>query len=755
MSVLAALLILGAAAEPPRGGSLTVSVGNDATRQPIAAARVSLEGAGLEATSDGDGRVLFAAVPAGSYRILVEAEGFVPIYKTDVVVAPARRTEVVVRMPVLRESVEVTAQAFAKPKEITNSAYSMDYEEIRRAPGALGDVNRLIQTMPGAAARDDQRNDIIARGGSPTENLTLVDGIEVPSLNHFAGQGASGGPINMLNTELIQDARFLAGGFPAPYGNRLSSVLDVGLREGSRERFEASLELGVSGAGLLLEGPLAKGSWVFSARKSFVELIADSFGIAAVPRFSNMQGKLVQDVGRGHRLSFLTVGGLDAIEYKVLPEDEDDPNQFNFDDHGWRIVNALSWQMPLGRRGVGALRLSHGRSSFAVDIRDTTFEDRLIATNRSREDETTLKYELTYDRPGLGQIAAGAQVRRYDVSLDIEQPYGLENVFSVDTARVNAVDIDRTFATHQPSAYVQLSRPLVGRLDATLGARWDRYDYAGRSTVTPRLGLAYHLRPNLEWTASFGRYSQLPPLVFMNADPINRGLRPIGADHWVTGFQLLPVPSVKLTLETYYKRYRDYPVSTEYPAISFANIGELYDPAGFLFPMVSRGTGRAFGIEVYLQKKLTRRLYGQLSYALSQVEHRALDGVWRRGGFDMPHVFSAIGGYKLGPLELSSKLTYTSGRPDTPLRPESVEQNRLIFDMDRLNADRAPAYHRLDVRADRRFSFRWANLIYFLECQNLYDRRNIRVFVWNPKLRERDFIPQLRRLVLGGVNVQF
>jgi len=156
-----------------------------------------------------------------------------------------------------------------------------------------------------------------------------------------------------------------------------------------------------------------------------------------------------------------------------------------------------------------------------------------------------------------------------------------------------------------------------------------------------------------------------------------------------------------------------------------------------------------------VQKKLTRRLYGQVSYALSKVEHRALDGVWRRGGFDMPHVLAAIGGYKLGKLDLSAKFTYTSGRPDTPMRPESIEQNRLILDLDRLNSLRAPAYHRLDVRADRRFTFGWGNIIAFLEGQNLYDRSNIRIFVWNPKLHERDYIPQLRRLILGGVNVQF
>jgi outer membrane receptor protein involved in Fe transport len=319
---------------------------------------------------------------------------------------------------------------------------------------------------------------------------------------------------------------------------------------------------------------------------------------------------------------------------------------------------------------------------------------------------------------------------------------------------VDAVDIDTDFATHQPFAYAQLSRPLVGRLEGTAGLRFDDYAYAKRSTLHPRLGLTYRVRGNLEWSGSFGRYSQLPPLVFMNAVPQNRDLAPILSTHWVTGLAYFPQPSLKLTLETYYKTYDRYPVSTEYPSVSFANVGELYDPAGFLFPLVSEGHGRAFGVELYVQKKLTKRLYGQMSYALSKVEHQALDGIWRRGGFDMPHVLSVIGGYRLGRFELSSKLTYTSGRPDTPLRPESLEQNRLILDVAHANELRAPAYHRLDIRADRRFTFKWGSLIAFVEAQNVYDRQNVRIRVWNPKIHAQDDIPQLRRLILGGVTLQ-
>jgi hypothetical protein len=266
MSTLAALgcLLL----TPPAHAELTARTGSIGgqiaglvTQQPIAGAIVTVEGTGLSAQTDAEGRFRIEGLAVGSYRLLVSARGFVPQREADVNVTVGRETPLSLKLQdavARNEQVEVSASYFSKPDDVATSAFHMSYEDVRRAPGALGDVGRMLQALPSAMVRDDMRNDIVARGGSPSENLILVDGIEVPNLSHFGAQGVSGGAISILNAELISDVDFMAGGFPAPYGQRLSSVLEVGLREGSREHFESEFDLGIAGAGFVAEGPIGK-----------------------------------------------------------------------------------------------------------------------------------------------------------------------------------------------------------------------------------------------------------------------------------------------------------------------------------------------------------------------------------------------------------------------------------------------------------------------------------------------------------------
>jgi hypothetical protein len=187
-----------------------------------------------------------------------------------------------------------------------------------------------------------------------------------------------------------------------------------------------------------------------------------------------------------------------------------------------------------------------------------------------------------------------------------------------------------------------------------------------------------------------------------------------------------------------------------------ADSGEQFGVYDLLVPLVSRGTGRSTGIELFLEKKLTGRVFGQLSYAYSKTEQRALDGVWRAGGFDLPHVLSVLGGLKLTrALEISGKVSYTPGRPYTPFAPEPVSANRMIYDAARYNAERGLAYHRLDLRGDHRSSFRWGNITTYVEIDNVYNRENVRYYYWNPKKQKQEAVPQLGFMVIGGLNVQF
>ncbi len=750
-----------AAAPEARSGAIGGVVVSELTQHAVEGATVVLEPSGLETRSDAAGRFLLSSVPEGTYRMVVSREGSPPVLTTGIVVSANRETPLMVRLQeriAIEEKLSVSASAFEKSLELTNGAFAMSYEEVRRAPGALADINRMIQALPGVTARDDGRNDIVARGGSPAENLTLVDGVEVPNLSHFGGQGASSGPITMLNAELVSDASFLAGGFPAQYGNRLSSVLEVQLREGSRRGLEAEFDLGMAGAGLVVEGPLArKGSWLLSARRSYIDLIADAYGLTTVPQYANYQAKAVYDLAPGSRLSLISLGGWDTIDYGYDPEDLDDPNTVSGGSTGWRGVTGLTWRHFLGGAGVATLSASHALSLYEVDAFDQQRAGALLERNRSREDETTLRADLAL-AIRRGSLRFGGSAKRLAQSLEIAMPSGVENPFSAEVdARINQVDVDADLASWQLGGHVQLSQRLVRFATLTLGTRYDRFAVTADTAWSPRAGLTIHLHPKLDLSTSLGRYHQSPALVLFDARPENATLRPIRAEHATGGLEWRVARDVKLSLEVYRKRYSHYPVSTELPFLTMADMGEQYEPSYLMMPLVSRGEGRSSGIELFAQKKIGGRLWGQVSYAYSRTEQRALDRAWRRGGFDLPHVLSVVAGTKLTRrLELSSKFSFSSGRPMTPiLEAESLAQNRLVLEAARFNEERAPAYHRLDLRVDHRTSHRWGNLVAYVELDNVYDRDNVRTYYWNPKTRERYAMPQNAFMVVGGINVEF
>jgi hypothetical protein len=755
------LLATAAAADTAaREGVIVGQIVNQVTGRSVPGVVVLVEETAAQAESDGDGRFLIAGQPVGTYRLSVTHARYAPVRKTDVVVNADRETSVVIELlelPALKESVQVSASSFERLPDVANSAHVMSYEEIRRAPGALGDVGRMVQALPGVASHQDDRNDIIARGGSPIENLVTVDGIEVPNVNHFASQGASGGAISMLSAETISGATFIAGGLPSQYGNRLSSALEIALREGSRRRLQVESDLGLGGAGLILEGPLGKrGSWLVSARRSYLDLVAGAFSKSAIPLYSNYLVKAVHDLGGWGRLSLLSLGGTDAFNELGSTISADDPEAHSVDMSSWRSVTGLNLQTFLGARGVLNASASYALGGYRVDDQERAL-GRITSSNRSSEGEATLRSDLTLQLAPRVALRAGLAAKRFSSHYDLDQPGGWQNDFSADPRRVNAFTTDARDATDQEGGYAQLTLSPHPRLDLNFGGRVDRYGFARQWAATPRASALVRLGRGIALSTTYGRYSQMPPFPLMVGLPENRSLSLMRADHAIVGLDIVPRADLKLTIEAYDKRYRDYPVSIENPFLSLASMAGFYDINEILMPMTSRGSGKARGIEFALQKKLTRAIYGQVSYAYSRTEHRALDGVWRLSGYDLPHVLSLVAGVRLSQRwEVSTKFAYSSGRPVTPLREqESREQNRSIFDAERLFTERGPAYHRLDLRADRRFHRPWGTVTLYLEGDNLYDRKNVLRYVWNANARRLDSEAQLSLLVLGGLTVQF
>jgi hypothetical protein len=767
---LIALTLLAVPLAAQSTGAIVGTVRARTTQQPIDAATLVIEGTSLGGTTDASGHFRIANVAPGTYRVRAARIGFRPAVVGDVVVSPRRSTDAsfdLEEAAAQLQGAQVVASAFAKSPEVPTTSYRLSYEEVRRSPGAIGDVNRLIQALPGMVTASDQRNDIIARGGSPVENITLVDNVEIPNLNHFAAQNTSGGPVTMLNNELLQDVTFLAGGFPARVGNRLSAVLDLTLREGNRDRRESEADISFAGAGLITEGPIgrsaggarAPGSYIVSARRSYLDFLAGPFGLTAIPNFWNWQGKAVYDLGVKDRVSLLALGGIDDITFRVDTTDLDDPSLEGVAQRGWRAASGASWRHLFGQ-GYSLLTVSDFRANFRVDVRDRQLADQLTFRNRSLESEQTVKLDVVHRAGVLGELSTGLAWKRLGADFVLAQPLGAENPLSADPRRVDALAVDRTVGTSITSGFAQLSRdiPLGARsVTVTGGVRVEHFDFFDATRASPRAGLVLHLTPSWDLSASAGRYFQQVPLVYAAAVASNASLTPMRADHLVGGVAWTPRSDVRLSAEAFVKAYADYPVAVQYPTLSLANTGDVFGIGGLLFPMTSRGTGRAEGVELFAQKKFTGGWYGQVSSTWSRTRHSALDGVRRRGAFDVPYTGTAIVGWKRGTRwEYSSRFTYASGRPFTPvLEPAATSQNRLVLDLDRVNASRTSAYARWDMRADRRFRLLGREATTYLEIQNLLNRANVQQFTWNPKRRALAAVDQIAFLPVGGLNIEF
>jgi len=290
----------------------------------------------------------------------------------------------------------------------------------------------------------------------------------------------------------------------------------------------------------------------------------------------------------------------------------------------------------------------------------------------------------------------------------------------------------------------------------TLGGRFDNYEYIGYSRFSPRAAATYKLSRDLAWSGSYGRYFQQAPFLFLSTFPENRHLLPLSATHFVTGLEYTPNPESKLSVEVYRKNYRDYPVSAQFPTLSLANMGDSFDPTQSLIPLVSAGRGRAEGVELFAMRRSTT-WNAQASVAWSRTRHAGLDGVLRPSSFDSPVVVNLLAGRRLGQKwTVSGSFKYLSGRPYTPFDETlSREQGRGIFDLTRVDALRAPAYMRLDLRVDRTWTVRDKPLTVFFGAQNVTNRQNLLIHTWNRITNEPTSVNQQGLFPVVGLEWRF
>ncbi|MFQ6082803.1 MAG: TonB-dependent receptor domain-containing protein [Candidatus Aminicenantia bacterium] len=734
-------------------GSIHGQVVDKYTQQPLPRATIEIIDHEWKAETDNQGRFKLENIPVGTYQLLAFLKGFEPVVITDIVVDTGHITQQRIEMEqaLIKEEITVTADYFPERLDTSTSVQGLNYEEIRRAPGAAEDISRVIQSMPGVAVSGDMRNDIIVRGGSPTENLNIVDNIEFPNINHFATQGASGGSIGMLDTDFVREVNFLSGGFSANYGDKLSSVLDIRLREGSREEFTGDINLSMAGFGGSFEGPIGakRGSWMISAHRSYLDLLQEALDISGLPEYISFQTKFVYDLNTNHQLSLIGISGIDQIKFE-------DPDEFTnyqktyFDQNQYTIGTNLKslW----GAKGYSIFSLSQSLNKTKINVKDPSEQDKKVYNNQSLEIERIAKFDLNYVLSSNDKIRVGISYKWIDNDYQIYDEPGIDQMGISRPGQ----EIDLDFRSSKASAFLQYDHRFGSKLKLNLGLNYNYFDYIKKSSISPRFGLSYQLTDKDRIGLSYGIYYQSPAYIWLVAHPENSDLEFLQATHYVLSWNHLFRDDTKFTVEIYDKEYKNYPLDVDDPTNTLANFGGEFG-SFFGNKLVSQGKGYARGIELFFQKKLIKKIYTLINYSYSDVKFKALDGIWRPGNYDYRHIFTCILGYKpSSKWEFSLKWRYTGGRPYTPFDEElSKQAGEGRLDINQINAKRFPAYHRLDLRVDRRFHFNKWNLVIYFDIENVYNRDNVYFYAWDKENSKIFPHYQWGFLPVGGFSIEF
>ncbi len=724
------------------------------TEKPIPGATVKIDGTNLGAITRTDGSFSIRNLEPGVYSIRFSVVGYETFVQSNVYVTnvkPAYLEIKLVQKTIQIEGLEVRGKYFERFVETTTSTQTFSAEEIRRTPGVQEDVVRAVALLPGVGITQAGRNDLVVRGGAPYENLFIVDNIEVPNINHFGAQGTTGGPLAIVNIDFVKNVQFSTGGFGAKYGDKVSSLTLINLYNGNTEKFGGKATLSATGFGLNLEGPInQQGSFFFSARRSYLDLLFKLAGFAFIPEYWDFQGKINYKIDERNSFQFLSIGALDFVTLNNDNEDNKYKNSRVAVPEQKQYFAGLSYLRTFDN-ALFSITLGRSYVKFYTFQNDSNLKTILL--NNSREGETSLKTELDWNLSKTFNLVIGNQLK-FASLLDYE--ITIDGLFRRDQ-NFNPVplSVDSSFNAIKNGTYASLSAT-IGRHRVAFGLRGDYYNFTkDKFFVSPRLSVSYMINPVSTIIFSLGRYYQSPSYVWLVGAPFQQ-LNPIRADLVVLGYEHTPFEDLKVQLEAYYKIYRNYPARVFRPQAVLAPSGfeDITSDIPFgLEPLVSDGTGWSRGVELIIQKKFSPQLpiFGLMSVTVSQTKFKGLDGIERFSKYDSPLIFNLAIGYRINPeWEISYKYRAAIGTPTTPFL-----QNGFL-DYSKYNeGERLPIFHSTDFRVDKRWFFSNFNLVTYLDIQNLFGTKNKSGIRWNPREQKPEYLQSIGILPSIGIYLEF
>lgn len=708
------------------------------TNEDIIGATVSILGTNYNTISDIDGTFLINGIKPGLYDVEISYIGYETIDLFEIEVQGAKPTflPIFIQQTSLQLD-EITSKGanFRKVSESPLSLKNIGVSEIRRNPGGNRDISRVIQSLPGVTSTASFRNDLIIRGGAPNENRFYIDDVEIPNINHFATQGASGGPAGIINIDFIREVDFYSSAFPVARGNTLSSVFNFKFKDGRNDRLGMIATVGATDLGVTLEGPVSpKTTFLVSARRSYLQFLFKAIGLPFLPTYTDFNAKIKHKIDNKNEIYFIGIGAIDDFSLNLSANDSES-NQFILNylpvNTQWNYSNGVVYKH-YGNGGVTSYILSRNMLNNEANKyvgNDDSDPDNLILNYKSQEIENKFRIE---NKRNFGPFEFMSGILYEFVKFN-------SNTFNKIYGQNGAEDIVFTseLQFHKYGLFSSINKTFLQKaLNVSIGFRLDGNNLNDEMSnpltqFSPRIGASYTFNSRFSYNMSIGRYFQLPPytsLGFRNTslDLINvqNGISYIQADHFVAGLEYNTNMSSRITLEAYYKKYDNYPFLLR-ESISLANVGGDFGVVGAQ-EVLSNSEGRTYGLEILYQQRLYKGFYGIVAYTLGFSEFKDSNGDFVPSSWDSRNIINLTLGKQFGKnWEAGIKWRYQSGLPFTTFSENSSlvtnwERNgRGIPDYTRLNLDRSGASSIIDLRVDKKWSFKKWDLNIYLDIQNL------------------------------------
>ncbi len=752
---------------------------------PLPGANIVLLGTSppVGSSSDENGEFRIENVPIGRRGVQVTFLGYNALSIPNILVTSAKEVVLTISLEekvFMREEIVIVAKIDkSKPlnQMATVSARTFSVEETSRYAGSFRDPARLASNFAGVSGSSDQRNDIIIRGNSPIGVLWRFDDLDIPNPNHFTVQGTNGGPISILNNNLLTNSGFYTGAFPAEYGNAIAGVFDLKMRNGNNEKREFIGQFGMNGAELSAEGPFSKkskASYLLSYRYStwtILDKMGVNFGASGIPKYQDLSFKVNIPTKKAGIFKLFGIGGISDISLLAGLKDSTD-NSFGLSDN-----EDIVYGSDMGVAGIShtyfynndmyqkiILAISGSQRRVKVDtLAYIGAEPVNIYNDHSIQGRTTLSWTLNKKFNARHTVKTGFYL--HQLNHDFDETWFSDKIYKWVTIR------DHKGSTGLGQAFVQWRFKLRENVTLNSGFHFQYFTLNSSYAAEPRVGLKWEMSEKQSISFGYGYHSQLQLMevyYYESRDSLgntNRSNEHLGftkSHHLMLGFDRTLKPNLRFKGELYYQYLHNVPVF-EYSQNSFStvNLGSQYGGLPRMDSLANKGTAYNYGAELTLEKFFAKSYYFLLTVSLYESKYRGSDDVERNTIYNSNYIFNLLGGkeFSIGKhnsLSLDAKFVYAGGKRYTPidLAGSLAEGEEVLVDADAFSLQFDP-YSRIDARLSFKHNAKKVTHEIAFDIQNIANRKNILLYQYNNRTRQIDTEYQLGIFPVALYRIEF